>query len=366
MDPVVRVAQGQVRGAEKDGVLSFKGIPYAAAPFGPNRFQAPAAAPSWEGIRDALEFGPTCPAPPYPAPLDALLPEPVIAGDECLNLNVWTPGLDGPPKPVFVWIHGGAFVNGSGAVPTYDGTRFARDGVVCVTINYRLGAEGFLLLEGAPANRGLLDQIAALEWVRDNIAAFGGDPNQVTIGGESAGGMSVGTLLSMPAAEGLFHRAIPQSGAGHHVIRAEIASKVTAALAAELSIAPTVEAFAAIAPGALIAAQSACHRSVFRDARPSRVGRARRNLMPFEPAIDGTVVPARPIDRIAEGASSQVDVIIGSNADEYALFLIPNGVAELHRRERCSPRRRQGGSRSRRRSLAAYRAPRPTRHRATS
>jgi len=214
MDPVVTTGQGQLRGAEKNGVLSFKGIPYAAAPFGANRFAAPQPAPEWEGVRDALEYGPTCPKGPYPDFIAPLLVEPEIPGEDCLNLNVWTPALDGDPRPVLVWIHGGGFTNGSGAVSTYDGTRFARDGIVFVSINYRLGADGFLLLEDAPANRGLLDQIAALRWVRENIAAFGGDPQAVTIAGESAGAMSVTTLLSMPVAEGLFQRAIAQSGGG--------------------------------------------------------------------------------------------------------------------------------------------------------
>ena len=329
MDPVVTVAQGQLRGAEKDGVVSFKGIPYAAAPFGSHRFAAPAPTPSWEGVRDAIEYGPTSPAPPYPSPIDLLIPEPVIPGEECLNLNVWTPAADGARRPVLVWIHGGAFVNGSGAVSTYDGTRFARDGVVCVTINYRLGAEGFLLLDDAPANRGLLDQVAALEWVRDNIAAFGGDPDAVTIAGESAGAMSVTTLLSMPAAAGLFRRAIPQSGAGHHVIRATTARKVTAALAEKLGVEPTVEGFQSVTPESMIAAQSALTASIAAMPDPATWEEITSNLMPFEPAIDGTVVPGRPIDRLADGVAAEVDVLIGSNTDEHALFFVPNGIIDF-------------------------------------
>ena len=329
MDPMVTVDQGKMRGAEKDGVISFKGIPYAAAPFGSHRFAAPAPAPSWEGVRDAIEYGPTAPAPPYPSPLDLLLQEPVIAGEECLNLNVWTPATDGARRPVLVWIHGGGFVNGSGAVSTYDGTRFARDGLVCVTINYRLGAEGFLLLDDAPANRGLLDQVAALEWVRDNIAAFGGDPDAVTIAGESAGAMSVTTLLSMPAAAGLFRRAIPQSGGGHHVISSETAKKVTAAMAETLGVAPTVEGFGSVAPEAMVAAQSAVGAAIAATPDPAVWGEITSNLMPFEPAIDGTVVPARPIDRLADGVAADVDVLIGSNTDEYTLFFVPNGIVDF-------------------------------------
>jgi para-nitrobenzyl esterase len=327
MDPVVTVAQGQVRGAEKDGVLSFKGIPYAASPYGPNRFAAPQPAPSWDGVRDALEYGATCPAGPYPDALEALLPEPSIPGEECLNLNIWTPAIDGELRPVLVWIHGGGFTNGSNAVSGYDGTRFARDGLVCVSINYRLGADGFLLLDDAPANRGLLDQVAALRWVRENISAFGGDPGAVTIAGESAGAMSVTTLLAMPAAEGLFQRAIGQSGAGHHVLPAAIAAKVTAALAEQLGVEPTARGFAEVPLDALIEGQQTLAASVAAQPDPAKWGELTRNLMLFEPVVDGAILPARPIDRLAGGAGSGVDMLTGSNAQEYALFLVPNGAA---------------------------------------
>jgi para-nitrobenzyl esterase len=328
MDPVVFVTQGQLRGSEKDGVLSFKGIPYAAAPFGANRFAAPAVAPSWAGVRDAVEYGPTAAKPPYPSPIDALLPEPVIPGEECLNLNVWTPGVDAASRPVLVWIHGGAFVNGSGAVGVYDGSRFARDGVVCVTINYRLGVDGFALIEGAPANRGLLDQVAALQWVRDNIAAFGGDPDAVTIAGESAGAMSVTTLLSMPAAAGLFRRVIAQSGAGHNVLQASTAAKVTAALAERLGVDATVEGFAGVPVTELVAAQAELSASIAAAPNPAVWGEIASHMMAFEPVVDGDVVPARPIDRLADGVATDVDVLIGSNADEHALFLVPSGVVD--------------------------------------
>jgi para-nitrobenzyl esterase len=226
-----------------------------------------------------------------------------------------------------VWIHGGAFVNGSGAVSGYDGTRFARDGIVFVSINYRLGAEGFLLLDGAPANRGMLDQVAALRWVRDNIDAFGGDPAAVTIAGESAGAMSVTTLLSMPAAAGLFRRAIPQSGAGHHVIKAETAKKVTNALAQQLGVEPTARGFSAVPPDALVAAQAALSTAISTAPDPAVWGEISSSLMPFEPCIDGEVVPALPIDRLAAGISADVDVLTGSNTDEFALFMVPSGAA---------------------------------------
>ena len=218
MDTVVRTRQGAVRGTMDEGMAVFKGIPYAAPPFGSLRFQPPRPAEPWDGVREALNYGPTVTKPPYFPPFDAILPEPAIAGEDCLNLNIWTPDPGKVGLPVMVWIHGGAFANGTGAILTYNGSRFARDGVVCVTINYRLGVDGFLYLGDGNANLGLLDQVAALTWVQENIEAFGGDPNNVTIFGESAGGMSIGTLLSMPLAKGLFRRVIAESGAGHHVI----------------------------------------------------------------------------------------------------------------------------------------------------
>ena len=329
MDPVVVLAQGQLRGQEKDGVLSFKGIPYAAAPVGHHRFAAPAEAPSWDGVRDASQYGPTAPKPGYPSPLDTVLPEPVFAGEDCLNLNVWTPALDRGRRPVLVWIHGGAFVNGSGAISVYDGSKFARDGVVCVTLNYRLGVEGFGLIDGAPANRGLLDQIAALRWVRSNIAAFGGDPDTVTIAGESAGAMSVVTLLSMPAAAGLFRRVIAQSGGGHNVLRASTATTVTAALAEQMDVQPTVGGFAAVPVADLVAAQAALSARIAAAPDPAVWGEIASHAMAFEPSIDAETVPALPIDRLAEGVASDVDVLIGTNTEEHALFMVPSGLVDL-------------------------------------
>jgi carboxylesterase type B len=223
-----------------------------------------------------------------------------------------------------VWIHGGAFANGTGAV--YDGSRFARDGVVCVTINYRLGIDGFLYLGDGNANLGLLDQIAALKWVQENISAFGGDPNNVTIFGESAGGMSVGTLLSMPRANGLFRRAIAESGAGHHTISSETALHISQYLANKLDIQPTEAAFTDVPFDRLVQAQVQLSGDLFNNPDPALWGEAAANLMPFEPVIDGDILPARPIDRIAAGAGANIDVMVGTNAEEYRLFVVPNGV----------------------------------------
>jgi len=174
--------------------------------------------------------------PGYPRPYAPLLPNPVIPGDDYLNLSIWTPDPGAQGLPVLVWIHGGAFVNGSSAVPLTDGSAFARDGVVTVAINYRLGVEGFALLPDAPPNLGLLDQVAALEWVRDNIAAFGGDPDTVTVAGESAAAMGIGVLLATPRAGGLFQRAVLQSGAAQHTLPPATAQRVTEFIAAELGV----------------------------------------------------------------------------------------------------------------------------------
>ena len=326
MEPVVTTAYGKVRGLEADGVASFKGISYAAPPFGPNRMRPPARPQAWDGDRDATAYGPTAPKPPYPEPFDGLLPEPVIAGDDCLNLNVWTPDPGAAGLPVMVWIHGGAFVNGSGAIADYAGDRFARDGVVCVTINYRLGCEGFLLLDDATPNRGLLDQIAALEWVQENIAAFGGDPGNVTIFGESAGAMSVATLLSMPRAAGLFRRAIAQSGAGHHALLPETARSVSAELARRLGVAPTLADVAAVPVDGLVAAQRRLSAEIVQD--PVRWREVSANGMAFAPAVDGEILPARPIDGIAAGNGRGVDLLVGTNRDEHRLFLVPTGVVD--------------------------------------
>ncbi|WP_072804371.1 carboxylesterase/lipase family protein [Rhodococcoides yunnanense] len=326
MDVIVDIAQGRLRGQSAGPVTSFLGIPYAQAPFGRRRFAAPSPPPSWEGVRDAVTLGATAPKIGYRPPISEILSEPVVPGEECLNVNVWTPDVGASGLPVFVWIHGGAFTNGSNAVPIYDASAFARDGIVAVTINYRLGADGFARIEGAPANRGLLDQVAALEWVRDNIASFGGDPAKVTVAGESAGAMSVGTLLSMPRAEGLFQRAVLQSGAGNHVITEATAEKVAAALAAAVGASATAEGLASVPVDAFVDAQRDLGDRITAEAPTGAWGELAFKMMPFEPYIDGDVVPALPYTRIAQGAGSDVDILIGTTSEEFAFFLVPAGV----------------------------------------
>ncbi|MEU4277432.1 carboxylesterase family protein [Streptomyces tanashiensis] len=343
--PGVRTPNGVLRGALKDGVASFLGIPYAQAPVGALRFRAPEPAEPWEGTREATAFGATAPKRPYAPPLDALLPDPEVAGDDCLNLNVWTPwpaagpGDGGPGdggRAVMVWIHGGSLIHGSSAVPVYDGTAFARDGVVLVSVNYRLGVEGFGVFPDAPANLGLRDQIAALTWVRENIAAFGGDPDRVTVFGESAGAISIAALLASPLAKGLFRRAVIQSGAPS-ARSIDVARRTTEAIAARLKVPATAEAFAGVDPERLLAAQTA----VTGKGNPVLSGHT------FHIAVDGDVLPDHPGDLLADGASADVELLMGTNTDEYRLWFVPGGHTErvgslaqrfLLRKGRISPR----------------------------
>ena len=254
--PVVQLKDGAVRGTVGSGVSAFLGIPYAAPPFGANRMRPPQPVPPWDGERDATAYGATVPKGDYPPQYTLLFPEVVIPGEDCLNLNVWTPDPNAAGLPVLVWIHGGSFMNGSGSVGEYNGAAFARDGVVCVTINYRLAAEGFLFTGDGIANLGLLDQLAALRWVRANISAFGGDPARVTVAGESAGAMSVSTLLSMPLAEGLFAQAIAQSGAAAHSLTPDVARQVAGYLAAALGVPADRESIKAVPLATLVQAAS--------------------------------------------------------------------------------------------------------------
>ncbi|MFE6893968.1 carboxylesterase/lipase family protein [Streptomyces sp. NPDC057694] len=314
---VVETAYGAVRGRVEDGVSVFRGIPYAAPPVGSLRLRPPEPPEPWDGVLEATAFGPTAPKNPYGAPLDALLPDPDVPGDGWLNLNVWTPAPDGGPRPVMVWIHGGSLRNGSSAVPVYDGRAFARDGVVLVSLNYRLGIEGFGVFPDAPANLGLRDQLAALAWVRDNIRGFGGDPDNVTVFGESAGAISIAALLASPHAKGLFHRAVLQSGAPSAVSTKD-AARTTTAMAGQLGIEPTAEAFAAADPGRLLAAQ----KEVTGRGNPLTGG------LGFQVVVDGDLVPEDPATALARGASDGVDVLLGSNTDEYRLWFVPSGLVD--------------------------------------
>jgi carboxylesterase type B len=324
MDSVVSTTNGQLRGSVDGGVHRFLGVPYAAPASGANRLRPPQPVLPWTDVRDATRYGaaPFQLAPPESAGTEW---DTGLAGEDCLNLNIWTPDPGGSGLPVMVWIQGGAFEIGSTAA--YDGRDFARDGVVCVVINWRVGADGFLDLGDGQANVGLLDQVAALEWVRGNIAAFGGDPGNVTVFGQSAGAMSIGVLLSMPRAEGLFRRAILQSGAAHHAIPTGTAQRIGGFLAGKLGVPPTREALAAVPAQQFLAAQAELKADLFADPDPARWGQeVLSSSMLWQPTVDGDVIPRRPIERIAAGAGSTVDVMVGTNTEDWKLFLAITGV----------------------------------------
>jgi carboxylesterase type B len=376
---VVETRRGAVRGVARDGLAVFLGLPYARPPIGPRRFGPPEPPEPWSGVRDAGRCGPS-------AAQNRALVGPLMTlgidrtGEDCLYLNVWTPGADRARRPVLVWIHGGAFVLGSGSQTLYDGSALARRGdVVVVTINYRLGALGFLRARDrfgprlpAGGNEGLLDQIAALEWVRDEIEAFGGDPGRVTIFGESAGAMSCAMLLGAPRARGLFHGAILQSGAANFRSPRATAAWIADRLLADLGI-ESAEALASAAPARLLEAQ----RRLFMEmmlgadhvlgglspagqrvagalflgltlARPRvprmaepltrglvgvlrRRGRRRRASaapapaehrpgLPFQPVIDGDLIPREPLAAIRDGEARAIPLLVGTNLDEARLF----------------------------------------------
>jgi para-nitrobenzyl esterase len=330
MEPIVKTQHGRVRGLTVDGVCAFLGVAYAAPPVEAYRLRPPQPVQAWAGVRSATVIGSEPPQPQFDRnDPTGMLFDPAVPGGDCLNLNIWTPDPGVVGLPVMVWSPGGAFHFSSGA--SYDGSRFARDGVVCVTINWRTGADGFLFLGDGDdgANLGLLDQVAALVWVQENISAFGGDPGCVTVFGESAGAMSIGDLLSMPRAEGLFRRAVLQSGAAHHVIPAAEAARIGARLAEVLGVPASREAVAQVAVDRLLEAQAQIDAEVLSSPDPERWGReVVASMMPFHPVVDGDVVPAPPINRIAAGASADVDIMVGTNTDDWRFAPVLGGFID--------------------------------------
>lgn len=325
---VAATEAGQARGQRVGNVLVFKSIPYAAPPVGALRFAAPAPHQPWPGVRDATTGGPT--APFNRPPNEAIDGQPVfgsgwVKGDDYLTTNIWTPALTGPARPVLVFIHGGAFVLGTSDVPLYDGTTFAQKGVVLVTLNYRLGIEGFLKIKGVPSNLGIRDQLAALRWVQANISRFGGDPANVTIFGESAGAMSVATLLGSPAAKGLFRRAIMMSGSGQAVLSGEQADLIAAKYASVLKIKNTAEAYRRFTPEQLLAAQQKVTPKMVKLNTDEYADPGSGTVLYF-PVIDGDIVPAMPLTSVQQGASGASEVLVGYNSDEANYFLIPSGL----------------------------------------
>jgi para-nitrobenzyl esterase len=316
--PEVETVYGRVRGVEDAGIRVFRGLRYASAPDGPRRFLPPAPPERWTGSFDAARPGPAAPqeALPFFGWINAAGRR---VGEDCLSLNLWTPGCDGGRRPVLVWIHGGGFLIGSGATPLYDGSDLARRGdLVVVTLNYRLGALGYAHLKtvfGAgfeeSSNLGVRDQIAALEWIRDNVGRFGGDPGNVTLFGQSAGAMSIGALLGAPRARALFHRAILQSGAADHVLAPEEARLAARTFVQELGGPP---------PSHAVLARIPLEHVLRAQRRTMRRLAGLRKLMVFLPAVDGDVIPEPPLDAVRRGACARIPLLVGTTLDEWKLF----------------------------------------------
>jgi para-nitrobenzyl esterase len=315
-NPTVTVTGGQLRGAALAGGAVFKGIPFAAPPTGDRRWREPAAVQPWSGVRDATRFGAVCAQIPSPIVGDALK----TASEDCLFLNVWTAQwpLAGRSRPVMVWIPGGGNFAGAGSQAGYDGEPLARRGVVVVTINYRLGVFGFFshpaLTRESPrrasGNQGILDQIAALRWVQDNIARFGGDPRNVTIFGESAGSLDVSVLMTSPLSKGLFHRAIAESGA---VVLAGEPSTLAEAETRGQAAAPRWK----VPPDASLETLRALSTADIIAGEPNYFGDGIANLFPnLGITVDGYVFTRKPAQVFAAGAQHRVPMLLGSNARE--------------------------------------------------
>jgi para-nitrobenzyl esterase len=331
--PVITLSAGAVRGAG-DGIIErFIGIPYAAPPVGERRFLEAQPVEPWQGERDCTEPGPNAPQRVRDFPgLDVhiLIGKGWIEGDDYLTLNIWRPAGKAAGRPVMVFIHGGGFVVGSKDAPVQDGSTFARDGVICVAINYRMGIDGFLPIPGVPTNLGLRDQIAALTWVQDNIAAFGGDPANVTLFGESAGAMSIANLIASPLAKGLFRRAIIESGHGGMTRDIPVARRLVDKIAKLLGVSADKAGFASVPPGdRTIAAVEKVNLPTTRlDLRDATGLEPVFGISRFVPVHGDDVLPQRPLDALRDGAGAEVDVLIGTNAEEMNLYLVPTGVRD--------------------------------------
>lgn len=331
MDGVVEVQGGRIRGTRRNGVWGFSGVPYAGSPAGHRRWRPPGPAVHWTGVRECDRFGPLAPQSPGILEL-SLGGEPEEQAEDCLSLNIWTPELDAGRRPVMVWIHGGSFVSGSGAGSLYRGGMLAREqDLVVVTINYRLGILGFLAhpaladpdqtwLEGRPwsgfGNWGLADQMAALSWVQDHVADFGGDPGNVTVFGESAGGMSVSALLGATGTDGLFHRAIVESGPPYSAT-ADQAQVRAERLAAFLGIPMTRQGWESVPTDALVRAAAEVGRAHAHDAESGLL---------FMPVVDDGLLASAPEIRVASGSASEIPLLIGTTHDESSFFTVGDPV----------------------------------------
>lgn len=305
--PIIQTDRGRLRGEIVEGVHRFRGVPYAEPPFGQNRFLAPVVRSRWDGVLDAYEYGRICPQTGGPAAGSE------AEGEDCLNLNLWTPDPAAKGLPVMVWAHGGGQVTGSGTEPTYDGTNFAKDGVVLITCNRRLGAEGYLYLEEqfgegiGPGNLGILDQIEVLKWVQRNVERFGGDPGNVTLFGESGGGAATQAVVATTASRGLLHRVIPQSG-GHAAQRPDTARDISDLVIERVGIQPgDLEALQQMPWQKFVETYEALQATSF--------GRPQIYL----PMI-GESMPIHPVDAAHAGVGAELDYLIGTCRDEMNLF----------------------------------------------
>jgi para-nitrobenzyl esterase len=328
-DKTVEVATtvGIVRGIQREGSAAFLGVPFAEAPVGDLRFAAPVAHHGWDGVRDAVQYGAT----PQRTALSevTLIPEPSIAGDSTLNLNVFTPspGDVSAALPVLVYIHGGGFVAGSPASPWYDGAAFNRDGIVTVSVSYRLGFDGFGWIEDAPNNRGILDWVLALEWVRDNIAAFGGDPGRVTIAGQSAGGGAVLTLLAVPRAASLFHGVISLS-APESEVPLELAQRLGRSLAELGGVDPTRAGLSSLDESRVVELQNrvASMREWESGDNPiAGIVASATNGPTWAPVVDGDLVPEPLKDALSRGAGSDKTLLLGCTDNEFNMAVAGQG-----------------------------------------
>jgi para-nitrobenzyl esterase len=328
---------GIVAGADDGAVTRFYAVPYAAAPVGALRFALPQAPAPWTGTRDASQRGFIAPQfTPSAAEIEKALPgldiDPLIGanqvqGDDFLIANIWKPSGAQAGLPAMVFIHGGSFTGGAGAADVYDGSAFARAGIVLVTINYRLGIEGFLPIPGAPTNLGLRDQIAALQWVQSNIAAFGADASNVTVFGESAGAMSLANLLASPLTKGLFRRAIVQSGHGDMVRPIAVAQRLVTKLAKMLRVKPNVEGFQSRSIAECLKALQKVSQPTARiDLRNPDKREPAFGLSKFLPVYGDDVLPEHPVTALRNGAGADVQLLIGTNTEEMNLYFVPSGV----------------------------------------
>ncbi len=344
---VVATKQGLVHGIQEQGVSVWKGLPYAKAPLGDLRFEAPRPPDSWKGIRDADKFGNI--AMGY----ERSKKDKEVQSEDCLFLNIWSPKADAKKRPVMFWIHGGGFISGSGSSDLYDGANLAKKGdVVVVTINYRMGPFGFLYFNNLPnhqgfeSNLGIKDQVAALKWVRDNISSFGGDPSNVTIFGESAGAISVQTLMATPSAKGLFHKAIAESGAPNNIWAPEFSTAFTKRYLQLVGVdTANLQKLKTIDPDTLAVAMRKLLDMVCIEATPNKT---------IAPTLDPDFLPNNLMQAIQSGSAANVPLLIGTNKDEATLFAL--------RRLNMAPRTAKGltpyvsrfNQEERKKLLAAY------------